>query len=461
MQSAFFLSLLEQFERDEVNPMTEDHAQNNQPPLSALSIDNALTKDALSQLRNQISQLPVLSPDQEKQIVAHMHITIHKLVESLLTHTKTRDIFAKLITTLLQPADNKIRDIPASEYFALRRERLEVLKPTDQRQKLQLFLDTINCRHSSSTLLAKQAQQLYWPPPLIIGFCDLFLQSPQQWLSLPLAMKRYLAIDNDTARQLSQQLCQKQREHLATHYQRYFRYRNQLIKHNIRLVYHIGKKHSDFRTPILDVIQEGIFGLIRAAEMFRPSTGYRFSTYAYNWIEAKTRRAGEKMNNTIKLPSSLTVDLNRLHRTLNRLRQKGEQSISTQLASELALPQEKLSELLQLRSRGLSLDQGQYGDDEALNLAGILPSDTNCVISEASTLELPERIKGLVDGLPDRQAHIINQRFGLLGIEPQTIETIGHTLGISRERVRQLEKEALATLRRRLTNTRQGEDLQL
>jgi RNA polymerase primary sigma factor len=223
--------------------------------------------------------------------------------------------------------------------------------------------------------------------------------------------------------------------------------KRRLIECNLRLVMSITRNYTKSGVPLLDLIQEGNLGLIRAVEKFDYRMGYKLSTYATWWIRQAITRALADQGRIIRLPVHVADQVRRLMRTRRMLAQKlNREPTLAELAEASELPLKKVKDLLELVEEPVSLET-PVGDGESLY--GDLIEDTKTdrpELSTAETMRHRELVRAL-DSLNPRMRKVLALRFGLDGEKPQTLEEVGAGLGITRERVRQLESRALRELR--------------
>ena len=393
-------------------------------------------------------QLPLLNKDDEQRIDADKWDATGALLSAFVADEATRLLLQDWVSnTLVEPP--RVEQFAQRElYFLLRSE----LGPSSRLQRDRKQLEALQDALRSNGDIALLVKQLITSPlngPLAVAFAQIALGLNVQG-GLAGAMQTWMRRWQNPKARYSCYRCSEPRS-MRLLVRSYENARDQLVSHNLRLVFSIAARYADGQQDIPDLCQEGCVGLMRAAEKFDYRKGYRFSTYAYNWIAQAIRRFAADQGGTIRYPAHVRENLQRLWTLDTELAVSGARPPgAVKMAEKLGIEVEEFHRLRQLRNRGYSLDQAFNSgaeDGEHSWHERLADNAAPAISSEAEQSKLRRLVFAQVDALEPAERQVVLARWGLLHDRPLSRAELADQLQVSREWVRQLESSALAKLR--------------
>ncbi len=387
--------------------------------------------------RNASQPRSVLAEDELKQLIALLikqgqqreprHVTLQEVQQALATSAENEAVL-RTVETALSSHDIEILREPVD------------LDSDDELDVAIAVVDDVLVEELSDALLGDSVR-LYLRE---IGQVPLLTLEQEQELARDIARGQAA----DERLQSGEELSPAEREQLHLESARGDEARQKMAAANLRLVVSIAKRYRDRGLPLLDLIQEGSLGLLRAIEKFDVDKGFKFSTYATWWIKQALSRALADQSRLVRLPVHLGETLNRIQATRRHLTQKlGRDPNDAELAVEMGMSEEKLRELRRTAQDPVSLAT-PVGEEADSTLADFIPDPRALDADDAAaTGMLREQIASALDQLTERERKVLELRYGLSDGQPRTLEEVGKAFNVTRERVRQIEVKALRKLR--------------
>ncbi|MDZ7784060.1 MAG: RNA polymerase sigma factor RpoD/SigA [Halioglobus sp.] len=403
--------------------------------------------EALEWLFAQARSFPLLDAREEAAIDGRKWRAIDRMQELMVGDAQGHAYLRHWTLQLLEnPPD--ARSVPLRHHALLLKRELADYAPgragREALEALQAALDDSGNRPRQLAAL----RALHLPAALVAGLAELLGGEPEP-RGIAAALRYWETCWPGGRGDTPQSASQSARAALLEALRTYHGARARLINHNMRLVFSVAGRFTGGTVPFRDLVQEGMFGLMRAAEKFRADRGNRFSTYAYNWIAQSSRRALADQGGIVRFPTQVTEQIGRLYRermqTVNRT---GEEPTLTELAASLDMAPDEVEGLRQLGNLGISLESPVADDSDGPTLGDNLadgPFAPTAAAAEHASLR--RNLLQRVDALKPVQRTVVMRRWGLHGARAQTRAEIGQDLGVSTERVRQLEMAALEALR--------------
>ncbi len=421
----------------------------------------ASSLDPIAYFKNELIAYDLLDAAQEQGLARQLERISQAIASLILSCPTGADRFLLFIERALHNPPKKRMLATEKRYFSLRRETDDLTATEENRHRLQALVDArvtfIQRDSEPGKVLRHLVEAIDWPGPLLLAFARRLGNSCATLSALERALDEYMASWDIPSRWPRARHSERFNFYIAA----YLKVRDTLVKHNLRLVFHIAKRYAQKEEQLLELIQEGCFGLIRAAEKFRAASGNRFSTYAHHWIDSRIRKARVNLEKLIPVTEAFNNELYQLALILEQQTQTRARVSVVELAQTMGVSAERIALLMQSSWYCLSLDQ-HADDDDSPSMHAKYADPSSGLMREVMAQDVAEQIDALMEQLLSaREIYVLNERFGRLDDNPKTSERIGGILGISRERVRQLEVGALAKLRDFVRNSQAGSELAL
>lgn len=403
--------------------------------------------EGLDQLFQQARQFDLLSADAEKRIDGEKWGAVQALQVHFLSDPGCRRYLRTWVQQLIEVPPTPETPIEKDQYNLLKREIVDYLPTGKKNKDLRALSKTLGKKRAAKSDI-ELIKAMEMPAALVAGLAEVMARR-EKAPGVGGALYRWQETWHRDVRDQTEGQPAIVRSVLLRELGNYYRARQALVNHNLRLVFTIAGKLTGKGLSYPDLIQEGVFGLMRAAEKYRSSTGNRFSTYAYNWIHQATRRAVQEQSAIIRYPTQVNEQINRLHRArVARIAKDAAEPGSAVLAEDTGFTQDKVEQLRQITNLSLSLDTPLV-DDDGLTLESTLTSDTfEDTGADAELGSLKQCLGQRVGRLKPSEQEVITRRFGLDDALPESRAAIAQRLGVSTEWVRQLEYAALARLKK-------------
>lgn len=408
-----------------------------------------LTPDSIAFIKSKVVAFELLDKDEERDLAQKLSNFTNAIALLTIASDQSARELLHVIRGALDSTLKKWMLRSERRYFVLRREMNELVSTADNvdllSQVIELVTPQLESNKRLSHELVEHVSRVEWPRPLMVAFAKRYGTMGNFGSTLERAIDEYLQ-NGHAVLGIDQAPSQEHRAQLDHYVKAYWETRDILVNANLKLVFHIARRYAQKTEYLPDLIQEGTIGLIRATEKFRLTAGYRFSTYAHQWIDSKVRKARVNIDKVVSISHDYNNDLLRISQCLDRHKIIGSRPSFRELSKDTNISERRLSSIMQLKSYGLSLD-ATSGDDEGLSLHARL-ADVGSDFVEAFLDESNADYLNFVMAvaLTEREAYVVNERFGRLNTDPKTLQEVSHILGVSRERVRQLESSAVKKL---------------
>lgn len=392
------------------------------------------------------SHYPLLTADEERRIDLRKWAAARRCARKMLADKQGRALLLEFARACLKEPPQVENFEPRSLFFTLRKDIVDLLPGAKHAGSLKKFARSLAGGRASPRHWLEQLDAMQWPATLTTGLAvihlrrqgvraaDLMADAFTQWQ--PGWGNRY---EPETGASLDTSLRRA--------FDHYVDARDKLVLHNLRLVHKLAWDHPGRSLPKRDLVQDGIVGLIRAAEKFDFRRGFRFTTYAYPWINQHLQRATENKSSLITYPAHVVQEINQLHRArMAHVEKTGEDPDVDLLTRETGFDRDKILRLRGLTNLTVSIDHPEADDNDLRHAANLADPESERAVEDAQQNSVARLLWKHIDKLEAREQAVITGRWGLDGRPQRTFAQLADQLHVSREWVRQLEKSALEKL---------------
>ncbi len=411
--------------------------------------------DSIDFTRIRLTTFRLLSRDEEHDLAMRLTKASEAIALLLLNWNDSKQELLQLLVVSTESSLSKNIFSNGEHYYDLRSELNHLVttkgnpKPISHLLKLLREDGISNGLYSElPTTITRYIAQIDWSGPLMVALAKrhshINRKSPSK---LEYAIDELLRNLNSSVITSTITTKQDYQSLLERHITDYLTAREILVKHNLRLAFYVAKRYAQRPEHMVDLIQEGTLGLLRAAEKYRPATGYRFSTYAYQWIESKIRKARINIDRAITISPAYNSELGRLYQQMEDFQLKQTQTDTEDLNSI----RQRFDTLVTLKKRSLSLDSQETND--GLSLHATIADPNADFFNDITSKHYADYMDSVMQSiLTVRECYVINERFGRLDSDPKTLQELSDILNLSKERIRQLQQSALEKLTDYFTN---------
>ncbi|MFT6276458.1 MAG: RNA polymerase sigma factor (sigma-70 family) [Halioglobus sp.] len=400
---------------------------------------------------NDARRFPLLSSAEEKQIDKAKWDARDTLLHLFVKDTYCRHYLQQWAHELVQSAPQPEDFDNRQAYLALRREQTPLASTQNKRQSLTSLASVLTSTRYSMKLQASVdtlLTELNVSAVLVAGMAE-HLMRAKNCSETGAGLAHWAQSWHNAAHPRARSINAKYAPGIKQALDDYETARNTLVNHNLRLVFFIAGKTQSTAGSFMDRVQSGVLGLIRAAEKFESSKGYRFSTYAFNWINQAIRRSFEDQQGIVRYPSDVSEQISKMYRvSCEHLSAHGREPGELELAKLLKMKPESLFRLRQITDLGVSIDGHIGHDTDGISLTDMLAGDTFASPSARAEQESLNRcLTQSLESLSEQEQRVVDMRWGLRKGRPLTRKELSVHLNMSQERIRQIETNALKKLR--------------